>query len=212
MTRRVQAVLMAVGSLIALLSVGIGLFVQSSNYVRRAQAEGALERAREQKILSWIVERNPDATIKDFAAFPKVLLDGSAAAGVDYRLILAICDKESDMRPRAVSHAGAMGLCQLMPGTALLMAKSLGMADYEPPRIKAGKIESWGSLSDPKVNVLLGIEYFRLQVAKFGPTGTALQGYNRAPQSATAYWPHDRYPGEVALRLVTLVHTLPAPY
>lgn len=115
------------------------------------------------------------------------------------------------MRPRAVSPAGAMGLCQLMPGTALLMAKSLGMADYEPPKIRAGKVESWGSLADPKVNVLLGIEYFRLQVAKFGPTGTALQGYNRAPSSATAYWPHDKYPGDVGVRLVTLIHVLPSP-
>lgn len=166
--------------------------------------------AQESRILAFVVERNPDATIKDFADFPRVLLDESARAGLDYRLVMAIIDKESEFKPRAVSYAGAMGLMQLMPNTAALMAKSLDMKDYEPPKFKAGKIESWGTLGDPKTNLRLGLEYFRLQVKKFGPTAVAIRGYNRKPESATAHWPNDRYAEEIALQYVRLAHTFPA--
>ena len=164
----------------------------------------------ERRVLAWVVERNPNATIKDFSDFPRVLIETSARAGLDFRLVLAMCDKESEMNPHAVSSAGAIGLCQVMPGTGDLMAKRLGITDYKPPiRDGKGGYKNLGSLGDPKINLVLGVEYLKIQVEKFGAGATALRAYNRRPADATASWPRDRYAEDVSLGFVTLAHTFP---
>jgi membrane-bound lytic murein transglycosylase F len=53
--------------------------------------------------------------------------------GVDWRLLKAQCYQESLLDPVAVSHAGAMGLCQFMPGTWGDAKRALGLfADASP--------------------------------------------------------------------------------
>src|SRR3989304_797840 len=139
--------LVMVGLLLAGVTVG-------ERGVRQAQQQHESVEAR---ILAFIIEKNPEATIRDFGDFPKVLLEESERAGLDYRLVLAIADKESQFNPKAVSYAGAVGLLQLMPATAQLMVKHLNLEGYDPPRFKSGKLESLGSLADPKINLRLGI-------------------------------------------------------
>ena len=84
---------------------GIAAQVTATSITTAASARAG----REARILSWVVERYPDATIKDFLSFPAVLLDASESAGVDYRLILAMADKESGMNRRASSRHSASG-------------------------------------------------------------------------------------------------------
>jgi len=53
--------------------------------------------------------------------------------GVDWRLLKAQCYQESLLDPLAVSHAGAVGLCQFMPGTWGDARRALGwFADASP--------------------------------------------------------------------------------
>ena len=69
--------------------------------------------------------------------------------GVDPRLVHALIEVESSYRPDAVSGAGAMGLMQLMPGTA----RRYGVADP----------------LDPKANIEAGTRHLRALLDEFGP-------------------------------------------
>ena len=61
--------------------------------------------------------------------FASLFEAAGAAHGVDPALLAAVAGAESGYDPTAVSHAGAQGLMQLMPGTA----KGLGVTDAFDP-------------------------------------------------------------------------------
>jgi soluble lytic murein transglycosylase-like protein len=88
----------------------------------------------------------------------------AAAHGVDGRLLAAVVWTESNFQPGAVSHAGAIGLAQLMPGTA----RGLGV----DPR-------------DPLQNLSGGAAYLRTQLQTFGRADLALAAYNAGPGRVT---------------------------
>ena len=203
------------GNIVAIAAFALVCFIAGAGIAAKVTASSVTQTAdtrtsREARILAWIVERNPEATIKDFSTFPTILLGESERAGIDYRLILAMADKESRMNPRAVGQHGEVGLLQILPSTAALVAKRLDDKSYKPPLSARDKKEgmlysSLGSLGDPRVNVRYGIEYLRWQIEQFGVTPTAIRAYNRNPDRATEFRPQDRYAEDVALSYLVLV-------
>ena len=90
---------------------------------------------------------------------------------VSRALALAITRRESEFDPEAMSKAGARGLMQLMPGTAEIVAKDLGLP-YALGRLT----------SDPAFNVTLGSSYLAEMAAEFGPSVALIaSGYNAGP-------------------------------
>ena len=90
---------------------------------------------------------------------------------VDPALVTAIARQESQFYARAQSPAGALGLLQLMPGTAAAMARRTGIA--------FGK---WRLLTDPVYNVTLGRAYLDVQLERWGEPALAVAAYNAGPK------------------------------
>lgn len=84
---------------------------------------------------------------------------------------LAVARQESEFNPAAVSHAGARGLMQLMPGTAQQVAGSLGI-EYSERRL----------VSDPMYNARLGTTYLAKMLRNYGGSYVlAAAAYNAGP-------------------------------
>jgi soluble lytic murein transglycosylase-like protein len=96
----------------------------------------------------------------------------AAAEGIDPKLLTAVVWVESNFTPDAVSHAGAIGLAQLMPGTAEL----LGVDPYDPEQNLAG-----------------GARFLSEMIDRFGRVDLALAAYNAGP--ARVAREHDGGPG-----------------
>ena len=87
-------------------------------------------------------------------------------------LALAIARRESEFDHRVVSGAGAMGLMQLMPGTAADMARALGLSDHSRRRV----------LTDWRYNARLGSAYLAGLADRFeGNVVMMAAGYNAGP-------------------------------
>lgn len=90
---------------------------------------------------------------------------------VEPELALSIARRESEFNPVVGSSVGALGLMQLMPGTAQDVANDLGI-DYSKPRLT----------SDWQYNATLGSRYLEMLEEMFGNTPIMIAaGYNAGP-------------------------------
>jgi len=109
----------------------------------------------------------------------------SAHAGVDPMLTAGLIRQESAFEPEARSPANAMGLMQLLPTTARLVAK------------QAKVRYSRAQLFDPDYNVHLGTIYFSGLRNTMGNVESALAAYN-AGEDRVGQWNADQSYREIA--------------
>ena len=197
------------GALVLLLAAVPAVYMRGLGEGKLTQQQADQGRVEtEQKVVALIVERNPHATIRDFADFPRVLMEVSQAADLDFRIVLAIAEKESGFKPDAIGRDGEIGLMQMLPSTAELVTKKLGVKYTAPVPSKNGGYASLGSLGDPKFNIRIGTTYLRWQINRYGFNATALRAYNRNPDRALEHRPADRYAEDVSFRYLAIAHAL----
>jgi soluble lytic murein transglycosylase len=92
-----------------------------------------------------------DGRRHDHALYPVPRWQPEGGFKIDRALVFAVVRQESQFLPDAQSSAGAIGLMQLMPGTAQAMAARTG--------VKLTARANGGPLNDPTVNLALGQEY-----------------------------------------------------
>ena len=115
------------------------------------------------------------------------------------RQLLSVARRESEFDQYAKSSAGALGLMQVMPGTAQEMAKNLKI-----PFEEESLVTSW------KYNVLLGATY--LQELSYRYRGNPIliaASYNAGPSNADKWIQHLGSPLDRKTNLVDWVEMIP---
>src|SRR5262249_15060074 len=95
---------------------------------------------------------------------------------LDAALLAAVIYQESKFNPDARSRAGAIGLMQLLPSTALGIARRTGGTTFRG-----------SGLCKPEINVRYGAWYLRHLLDKYGQEQMALAAYN-AGQNNVDRW------------------------
>lgn len=101
------------------------------------------------------------------AQYEPIFDEASRTYGVSKSLLLAVAKAESNFDTNSVSHAGAQGIMQLMPGTA----KTLGVKNA----------------FDPYENIMGGAKLLRDNIKSFGSVPLALAAYNAGPGAVKKY-------------------------
>lgn len=155
--------------------------------VMNAATEGEI--AVVMRLINEIGDRQLDAKISRIAAKKNVFFIKDKFQIVkeimndEYApLIHAIVKQESGFAPTALSHVGAVGFMQLMPDTAKLVAKEVGIP-YSKEKLA----------TDIKYNVRLGSHYIKKLIDRFdGSEMLAIASYNAGP-NATQRWISEFY-------------------
>ncbi len=116
-------------------------------------------------------------------------------------MTLAIARRESEFDPVVVSGAGARGLMQVMPATAQLVAKNMGILSGH----KTGKLTS-----DWQYNAKLGANYLSGLAADFnGNVVMMAAGYNAGPRRPISWMGRYGDPRSGEIDVVDWIETIP---
>lgn len=117
----------------------------------------------------------------------------------NWTFIHAITRQESQFDRQAVSHAGARGMMQLMPGTAREVAGKLGMS-YD-----AGSLTA-----DTNYNLTLGSTYFQQMLSYFGGSyPLAVAAYNAGPGNVNKWLRANGDPRGGGINMVDWIEAIP---
>ncbi|MEJ2178885.1 MAG: transglycosylase SLT domain-containing protein [Gammaproteobacteria bacterium] len=111
--------------------------------------------------------------------FKELVFNNANAHDMDPSLIYGVARRESAFRPNARSSVGALGLMQLMPGTARLESKLLGR-----------NRPTYSEILEAENNILLGSSYLNRMLERFGGNqALATAAYNAGPRRVDSWIP-----------------------
>jgi soluble lytic murein transglycosylase len=111
-------------------------------------------------LVAVLVVRGPDwvGRLSHPLRYETTIAEQSKANHVDPYLIAGLIDTESGFREGVVSDAGAVGLMQIKPSTAVAVARDAGITDKM----------TTAALSVPDTNIRVGTKYFAYLVRRYG--------------------------------------------
>jgi soluble lytic murein transglycosylase-like protein len=126
-------------------------------------------------ILAHLVEKKARIPHEELRDVARTIYDASRRYAVDYRLVLAVMDAESNFRHDVVSHAGAIGIMQVKSIVAREFSTEVGIP-YKRHVLRS-----------PHANVLFGVYYLSWLSRHYDNDYAVLFAYNvgftRARQS-----------------------------
>jgi soluble lytic murein transglycosylase len=128
------------------------------------------------------------------AGFPTVATPPEA----DWTMVHAIARQESEFDDYRISHAGAQGLMQLMPGTAREQAGKIGVAYM-----------SASLMQDSQYNLRLGNSYFQRMYNNYGSYPLAVAAYNAGPGNVNKWLRANGDPRNGSISWVDWIERIP---
>jgi soluble lytic murein transglycosylase len=120
-------------------------------------------------------------------------------AGTNWTMIHAIARQESQFAQNAISHAGARGLMQLMPGTAREQAGKMGI-----------NYMSADLIGSPDTNIRLGDGYFARMMDYYGGSyPLAVAAYNAGPGNVNKWLRANGDPRKGAVNWIDWLERIP---
>lgn len=162
----------------------------------------AAELAREQNLPELAVVVGRTAPEKGYTSFTRVGFPTvETPAGVNWTMVHAIARQESEFDDERVSHAGAQGLMQLMPGTAREQAGRIGLSS------SGYGLTGRGSRAD---NIRLGDSYFSRMLAYYnGSYPLAVAAYNAGPGNVNRWLRSNGDPRNGGIEWVRWIELIP---
>ena len=164
-----------------------------------AMADMALQKGQPHIAVLLAKQAAERGVILPDAYFPIPDLIPAEGLAVSRAFALAIARRESEFDIAAQSHAGALGLMQLLPETAERMAKAQGVS-FDAARLT----------TDPAFNARLGSAYLGRMVEEFGPSvALVASGYNAGPGRPRRWIAEFGDPRDPQVDVVDWVETIP---
>jgi soluble lytic murein transglycosylase len=168
----------------------------------KSEAEMALvgELAREIGRRDLAVILGEEAASRGYRSFNAIAFPTlEAPPGTNWTMVHAIARQESQFAQNAISHAGARGLMQLMPGTAREQAGKLGV-----------QYLSASLIDNPQYNIQLGDGYFGRMLDYYdGSYPLAVAAYNAGPGNVNKWLRANGDPRTGALDWVVWIERIP---
>lgn len=128
----------------------------------------------------------------------QVVAQNAKLHDIDSAWIFAVMRQESAFMNNARSHAGAVGLMQLMPATARNVARKF--LKRSPPRRQ--------DLLEPDTNIALGSAYLKQMMGELGDSAVlATAAYNAGPHRVARWLPERTLPADIWIELVPFEET-----
>lgn len=187
----------------------LGLYEDQTAFIRQIALDAKtdtdhlladeLARALQRPDLAVMVGRSAvlnGVTHYSAAGFPTVPVPAGYQG--DWTIIHAIARQESQFNRAALSHAGARGLMQLMPGTAREQAGKDGIG-FQPVELT----------TDPDLSMKLGAGYFRRVYANYGSYPLAIAAYNAGGGNVNKWLRLNGDPRTGAVDMVDWIEAIP---
>jgi len=145
------------------------------------------------------VRFNPELISERPRAYATEVESAAKTYGLDPNLLFAVMRVESIYNRRIVSHAGAIGLMQIMPRTGRLIAHELGVQDF-----------GLTDLLDHRTSLRFAAWYLSSLLHRFdGRTPLAIAAYNGGPHNVRAwlYKTNPKMPLDTFLERIPLSET-----
>ena len=140
---------------------------------------------------------NHDLSLRFPIVHKNTIFSSAAKEGLEPALIFAVTRQESAFMSNATSSAGALGLMQLMPSTAKMVAKQQKI-----------KLTDNSSLFHPETNIRLGSSYLRMMLESHQKHPVlAIAAYNAGPGRIKQWLPRNPLPADNWIEIIPFQET-----